>query len=846
MFRNPKLYVDADTNSSIDKHAETFTTRRHARSLSIDRSLIKWIFGLGLLLLSSFAVQAQQANDTQMAAMSGIAMYLLNQESLAPIERPDGRAIEISLNRIINSGINVNNAEAVFFEFEDQNRPVEFCFDLTAQGSIFNGSVALEINGVSAPLFVGNDNCFTILAHLQRDENFILIRVTNPNTNVTLSRIELTPSNRNDELGLPTLTRGGWDEVAVRKVLRIFAFGGHATTEQIQAWADMDSQEAIQQMLNFSEHNARLSPVLAGDAYPDSQNIPGTLDSFLNYFSSSTANSPIPVEVSFSPGTVYRPRESFGIGRYRMDEGFQRMVVARGFNPFRQKIGFWETNYHLAVNLDAGVTGQMMVVYYDSIMQAHEQGLPYKDVIGVAAKSAAVATQYNHRFNQWFEGSQECACNDDFAREIHQLFYGIFGVDDPNHENGTIRETSKMLTDMRLVYIPSQGLPTEVDYQTEFHHRGDLTILGRTVSGRTAAEKIDSLMPISMQHPESLNNLPIMIIEVLADDNLSETSKRLLRSAWAQLGVNRRLLDFIHSYATSRIFHSSSQLKYATSFDRAFYTANKFNTENIEAFLGNDYYPHGSGVGKEIDAILVADSANDIFRPLHNVFGGQTSQQASDSALAFEGNYNTSVPAADYRVNRSFPVQCEACANGGEWRKDWSKVIPSNNGQYRASSVARWLWMHVVGNMDDYKTLEQAHLVSILGANHEEDPNDRRFLFWDLNYLMCIRDDRVANGLTSNNLRDLMAEDSWWRYCRHGDDGFVGDFSPTEKAAFNRVLSSQDITSTPHIDSLVRELLVSEVPLNSNDDFERQRANERVNAALAFIFATPFVFAEGQ
>ena len=154
-----------------------------------------------------------------------------------------------------------------------------------------------------------------------------------------------------------------------------------ATTEQIQAWADMDSQEAIQQMLNFSEHNARLSPVLAGDAYPDSQNIPGTLDSFLNYFSSSTANSPIPVEVSFSPGTVYRPRESFGIGRYRMDEGFQRMVVARGFNPFRQKIGFWETNYHLAVNLDAGVTGQMMVVYYDSIMQAHEQGLPYKDVM---------------------------------------------------------------------------------------------------------------------------------------------------------------------------------------------------------------------------------------------------------------------------------------------------------------------------------------------------------------------------------------------------------------------------------------------------------------------------------
>jgi len=529
-----------------------------------------------------------------------------------------------------------------------------------------------------------------------------------------------------------------------------------------------------------------------------------------------------------------------------MDEGFQRMVVTRGLNPFRQKIGFWETNYHLAVNLDAGVEGDQLVVYYDMIMEAHEQGLPYREVIGAAAKSAAIATQYNHRFNIWLEGPQECACNDDFAREIHQLFYGIFGEDDPNHENGTIRETAKMLTDMRLPYGTTGGLANNVDFQTEFHHRGDLTILGRTISGANAAAKIDNLMPISMQHPESLKNLPIMIIEVLADDNLSEANKQLLRNAWAALGVDRTLLDFIHSYATSKIFHGPEQLKYASSFERAFYTANKFNIDNTEALLSNDNFLGTGGAGKDIDEILINDASSDIFRPLHNVFGGQTSIQASDSALAFEGNFNTSVPAADYRVARNFPAACEECENGAAWRKDWTKLIPSENGRYTAEQVARWLWMHVIGSMNNYGSLERAHLVSILGANNDEDREDLKYVFWDLNYLLCLRDDRVSKGFNNNNLVDLMTNEAWWTFCRQGDDGFNQDFSPLEKAAFNRVISSDEVENTPYIRSLVQELADSEVFLNSSDDFIKLRANERVQAALVFIFATPFVFAEGE
>ena len=811
--------------------------------------MIKSSLNLILLLLlfgSSIVAAQQNIDDAKLATLSSIVMFLLEeQEPLEPIDRPDGLIVELSLNEIAAGDFEVTQGQSIAVEFESQNRTVEFCFDLSSQTAFTNNQVVVEINGAIARPSIGSDNCYVLTNSQQRDINYIVVRVNQPGLSITLSRVGLAAAERNDQLGLPTLSRGGWDEEAVRKVLRIFAFGGHATTTQIQAWADMDSRQAVAQMLNFSEHNARLSPVLPGDDYPDPANISGTLESFLNYISSNSANLPIPVEIVFPPNPPYRPRESFGIGRYRMDEGFQRMVVTRGLNPFRQKIGFWETNYHLAVNLDAGVEADQLVVYYDMIMEAHEQGLPYKDVIGLAAKSAAVATQYNHRFNQWFEGSQECACNDDFAREIHQLFYGIFGVDDPNHENGTIRETAKMLTDMRLPYGNTGGLANQVDFQTQFHHRGDLTILGRTVSGANAAAKIDNLMPISMQHPESLQNLPIMIIEVLADDNLSEANKRLLRSAWAALGVDRKLLDFIHSYATSRIFHAPEQLKYATSFERAFYTANKFNIDNTEALLSNDNFGTGAA-GKEIDAILLNDASNDIFRPLHNVFGGQTSVQASNSALAFEGNFNISVPAAQYRVSMNFPAACPGCQNGDAWRKDWSKLIPSENGRYTAEHVARWLWMHVVGSMDEFKSLERAHLVSILGANHHEEREDIDFLFWDLNYLLCIRDDRLSKGFTNNNLADLITNNAWWTFCRQGDDGFNQDFSPLEKAAFNRVISGDEIDNTPYISSLIQELAGSEVFLNSSDDVQRLRANERVNAALAFIFATPFVFAEGE
>jgi len=790
-----------------------------------------WSAFLSLLLLGSMApVSAATDEERLRAAMNVVVMLLLDEEP--PIPRPDGFGVKLDLGDAPDDTYDVSRGNLFFAEFDRQAVGVELCFSVASTGSIPQGGAVIRVNGRAERLRIG-ENCFQLNPGAQREVNYIEVEVLSGSITLSLTTLELQSVNQN-QLRLPRLTRGEWNQSAVRKVLKIFAFGGHPTGRQIRLWADMKPAQAIRQMLNFNEHNLRLSPFVADEEYTDVRNIPGTFRAYIDFITSDTSNLPL---------NTGDDRANFSDQGYRFEEGFGRMAVTRGLNPFRQRIGFWETNYHLAVNLDTQVERPQVVTYYDAIMEAHEAGLPYKDVMGVAAKSAAVATQYGHRRNRWIfrDGEYKCDCNDDFAREIHQLFYGIFGTNDPNHEDGTIRETAKMLTDMRVDYIQDQGLETAVTFGTQFHHTDNLTILGRSISGGNASAKIDNLMPISMQHPESLENLPVMIIETLADDKLTEYKRNQLRASWASMGVNRKLLDFIHAYAISELFHDSSHFKYLTSFERAFYVANRYNLNNIEAYYSNDFR-----VGRATDRVFSDDNSNEVFRPLHNVFGGQTSMEASDSAVAFEKNYNRSAPTRNYQFRNEVRVECDDCNAGGAWKKDWAQVIPRSGGSYPAGHVARWLWNHVIGNTTNYSALEHGHLVAILGANRVQPDQDwDRFQFMDLNYLLCLRADRISKGENSNSLGVLMSEPVWDRFCRHGDDG-NSDYSNVEKQAFNLPLTGDTMTDTPYIESLIDQLAAAQVPLNSSDELERRRANERIHAAMAFIFATPFVFAEGR
>ncbi|WP_170131987.1 DUF1800 family protein [Arenicella xantha] len=799
-----------------------------------------------LMLVATLPASAQLNHAERQkitAVMSVINLYLLDQVS----------SYQLTLGQLESSSVSISSDfEATF---DAQAHDIEVCFILQRSGAFNPGNFSFSINGV--PQLADNqatlgENCYLLPVNQQLATNTLLFAV-NPGTTVRLSRVGIEPAVQT-RLGLQRLTRSGWDEQAVRKVLKIFAFGGHASDAQILEWSYMRPRVAITQMLNFNEHNQRLSPMSRGETYTETAHSHGTLRGFFDYIGSSTSNIPIPVE----------QREYLSIDGYRFDSTFSRMIAMRGLNPFRQRIGFWETNYHLATNLDAGVSRRQMVQYYDEIMQAHEARLPYHEVMGVAAKSAAVAMQYGHRRNQWVQrdGEWVCECNDDFAREIHQLFYGIFGASDPHHEDGTIRETAKMLTDMRVPYIDTFGFDISVSFEQERHHLDDLTILGTTITGSDASAKIDNLMPVSIMHPESLFNLPVTIISDLADDNLNEARRDQIRAAWAALGPNKDFLTFIHIYATSNLFHSPDQFKYLTSFERAFYTANKFNIDNIEAFFSNDYYNGLDGnAGREVDGVLEGDNSNEVFRPLHNVFGGQTSQEASDSAVAFEKNYNRSATPEEWQFRNQLPIECETCDQGLAWQKDWTKIIPPVNGGYSADYVARWLWMHAVGSFDNYTELERAHLLAILGANRlanttpGEDPEyywqiGQRYPFFDINFLLCIREDRRENGISNNSLADIMSFQSWNNYCLFNYDG-EPNYAEHERQAFELSFSGDELQNSnqdpfPYLRGLMAELAVAPVALTSSDAIQKRRANERVQAAIAFIFATPYVFAEGQ
>lgn len=808
------------------------------------RYLQRWflhfaIFSALFLVVVPKAIHAQTSSqrDSLSSVVTIINLYLL-----------DGlTAFLLELGEMESERATITNSFTA--NFQNTSDDVEFCFVISPVSSFSVGNLSISINGVtqtgSARPRLG-ENCYLIPAGQQLTDNTIVFNVT-PGTVVNLSHTGIDLANQS-RLGLSSLTRSGWNERAVRKVLKIFAFGGHATDAQIREWSYMQPQTAIAEMLNFSEHNLKLSPLARGEKYTETARAHGTMREFYEYVGSENSDIPIPVS----------ERRHLSIDGYRFDSTFARMIAVRGLNPFRQRIGFWETNYHLATNRDAGVSRQQMVQYYDEIMAAHEARLPYHEVMGVAAKSAAVAIQYGHYRNRWRtqNGESYCECNDDFAREIHQLYYGIFGANDPNHEDGTIRETAKMLTDMDVPYIEDFGRDIHVDFDTRYHHTNSLTILGQTISGANARAKIDNLMPISIMHPESLNNLPIMIISTLADDNLNEARRNQLRAAWAELGPNKDFLSFIHAYATSDLFHGPEQFKYLTSFERAFYLANKFNVDNIEAYLSNDWAD--GRAGREVDDVMEGDNASEIFRPLHNVFGGQNSTEASDSAVAFEKNYNRSATQESWQFEQALPVACDSCDLGQPWLKDWTKVIPAVNGGYTADYVAEWLWRHVVGNFANYTSLERAHLVALLGARrlpradgteYSWQTNNRN-TFFDINHLLCLRADRQAHSLSNNSLSDLMAFESWNNYCDHGDDG-EADYTDIEKAAYAFSFNGQQLDSSnsepfPYLRGLVEELAASPVLLNSTDPITRRRANEHVQAALAFIFATPYVFAEGE
>ncbi len=532
-----------------------------------------------------------------------------------------------------------------------------------------------------------------------------------------------------------------WDDTAVRKVLQTFAYGGQATDAQIEKWADMPPDQAIVQMFTFDQHNPLLSPT-GPDDYDRLDTKDGTLAGLAQFWASDTADNGIniPDRVKYDELTE---AVSFLGGRVAQLT-WARAATSRGLNPFRHKVGLWETNYHLATNRVV-VPVRAMINYYDTIMAALEAGLPYQNVLAEAAKSAAVAIQYGHRNNVYVNG--ECQCNEDFAREFHQLFFGILGAGDVPlnyHETVSIKNTALALTDMNVGSNGELGgFASEVTFGTEKHTPGALEILHVSIEGVNAAERIDNLVQVAIEHPESLNNLPVKIIGGLADDNLTEDKKDKVRRAWNSM-TEKNLLDFLRAYAVSTLYHDSSRIKYRTSIDRQLLIANLVTLNNEEGYL--DLYNPMVAYGSE---------GVRAFFPINNVFGGQTGEEASTSPLVFHNNFD--------RVTQNASRYIQASGDNYErvWEKDWAAVIPRSGAGYVVRDVAEWLWQRFIADgLKRLGPLERAQLYALLGVGVDlsffMDPeNDSRVMTVD-----DVQSDPNISSVVSSLAQELVMLDS--------------------------------------------------------------------------------------
>lgn len=555
-----------------------------------------------------------------------------------------------------------------------------------------------------------------------------------------------------------TISQAEWDETAVRRVLHVFAYGGFATDAQIKKWAEMLPQAAINEIITLQPRNSLLSPV----DY-DHGGVPAGsgLREMAAFWASNDASNPVPVTL----------RESFDVSKNgrALDNAWCLAVRLRGLNPVRQKIGLLETNYHMAVNLDAGVSQGQIFTYYDELMAALSQHKPYQDVIALAALSAAVAQQFNHRENIFSEG--RFLGNEDFAREFFQLYFGILGnYDSEYHEFTTIRNTAKALTDMKV-----EDHREHVTFGTAQHFPGALEILQLTVAGKTAREKIKALAQQAITHPESLNNLPVILVRFLADDNLDDEKIGMIREIWKGM-EEKNLVTFFRRYAISRAFHHTSRVKYWSTISRKVLVSNLLTLTNQEAY--RDIYP--------ICGTLSWYYGIHLFRPTHDVFGHQTGIEAADTSDVFKLAYNRAFKWEFVRTEESDDNKQVV------WRKDWARVIPrGGDGTRRVKAVTEYLWQRFIADGGkNLGVLERAHIYALLVSGKD-----------------------LAVWLDKNQ--------------------------PT------KIYTSSELGTDRVLMERIKDVEIAVLSkLDSSDEQQRKDANYRVGLAVAFITATPYMFAQ--
>jgi hypothetical protein len=327
-----------------------------------------------------------------------------------------------------------------------------------------------------------------------------------------------------------------------------------------------------------------------------------------------------------------------------------------------------------------------------------------------------VARAYGHQYSRYNNSRDTFKGTDDFGREFHQLFFRIQGdtEDMAYHEDTTIEHTAWMLSGMNLEKVTgAYGSDRSSDWwvapivfddytddtgrniRNRFYHYHSpegagscLEILHADVCGATADEKIAALVPVAAAHPESMDNVPVYMIDFFADDNLDASKTEAVRTAWAD--ANYDILAFIRAYAISTAFHNSGTWKYRTAFDRNLVMQNAHILDNEENFFRQHY---------DSPFNRMRSQGAEVFEPAHDVFGGQTGYQAGTNRYIFKDAFWATVTSPSFYDDTNDPYTLEAGGPELTWHKNWEGVIPQNaSGEFVVGDVASWLWNRFIGD----------------------------------------------------------------------------------------------------------------------------------------------------
>lgn len=562
--------------------------------------------------------------------------------------------------------------------------------------------------------------------------------------------VEETADLESNMVSFKPINSSSWDETKVRKILHTFALGAQVSDQTIQKWATMPAEDAIDEILSLNVFNPNYLEA------PTDKYIAGELTALSEVWSREKDRHGESQEHRYGLESWNGPAEVW-----------IRAMRDPNLNPVRQRIGLYETNDHMAINLESEASSRQIFRYYDDIMNALASGESYEKVIGVAARSAAIATQYNHRENKFVDGAFEG--NEDFAREFHQLFFGILGMDEPeHHEKVNIRNTAKALTDMKVKRENGSYLKAEVEFGEEEHYPGDLDILHSSISGNTAEAKLSELIGIAIDNVESLENLPLKIVQYLSDPTPSAERTSSIQQAW-QANSEKSLLAFLRRYAISDAFHHEERFRYWNTLERLMIIEQRMKTseedENFTTFVSSW-------------EMMQIDSSP--FRPFHDVFGSmqgyETAQTSDHFRKAWEVSTKDIWGFVRYEVNG--------------WKRDWTRAMaPDEDGNYSVKHVAEWLWQRFIADgLKNFGLLERSQVYALLASG--------------MDYQL-----------------------------------FVDEEQPFAD------ISTTDLNAEPHLE-IMNDLSITRMQLNSEEENQLKRANERIGLAIAFITMTPYMFGQ--